>query len=600
MTATASPPSLPAEPVLPAGPREPPGSCPRFPMLAITWRQHRGGLLLAVVAAGVTAAILVSTGLLLHRAHFFGGRADWTWETGGPAYPWRHFHDAAYPWRTWNSLMRAGWAIAGVSVGVPLVCREVEDGTAAFAWTQGMPKARWLLGKLLPAAGALGLAALAFGVVYAWWFSALARAGIYAWSGFALYPPALLGWVAAGVTIGAFAGALLGRHRRALAAGLAGYWGLSELVTRLRPHYLPLVAGAARPDELVISRHAGIVLYQPADRFWLFNVIELVLLLVVCGLLAAATRWLMGGGPLPQRLRRLSVRAWPDRGLPVLADAAPRLAGIRVSWRQHRTALTAVVALLAAGIAVLAVTGLRVHGQLAGPHDVGHPLRVFDWTQDLGATQTPVLNFVPFILGIGLGVPLVRGELQRRTAAFAWTQGMSRGRWLTGQLAGAALVLTAAAVAFGLVVWWWAAPLAGNGLAYGMFMAYPPALAGWTLLSLSVAVYFGVRARTAGGATRDAVLVLAGLAAVSYYFRGYLLPVATSVASAPRLMPSIPFSANLITYRTVTVHGQSLTEALYQPLSRFWALQFADCAVLLALALLAAAASIRAVRRADC
>ena len=173
----------------PASTRESYWGRDRFPMLAITLRQHGNGLRLAVLAACITAAILVGTGLLLHSAHFFGGRADWTWETGGPAYPWRHINDVAYPWRTWNGLMRTGWAIVSVCAGVPLVCREVEDGTGAFAWTQGIPKTRWLLGKLLPVAGLLGLTAAAFGVLYAWWFSALGRAGIYAWSGFALYPP---------------------------------------------------------------------------------------------------------------------------------------------------------------------------------------------------------------------------------------------------------------------------------------------------------------------------------------------------------------------------------------------------------------------------
>jgi hypothetical protein len=599
MTATASSPAPPAPPARPAGPREPAGGRDRFPMLAITLRQHGNGLRLAVLAACITAAILVGTGLLLHSAHFFGGRADWTWETGGPAYPWRHINDVAYPWRTWNGLMRIGWAIVSVCAGVPLVCREVEDGTGVFAWTQGIPKTRWLLGKLLPVAGLLGLTAAAFGVLYAWWFSALGRAGIYAWSGFALYSPALLGWVAAGVTLGALAGALLGRYRRALIAGLAGYWGLSELVTRLRPHYLPLLAGAARPAELVISRQAGVVKYQPADRFWLFQVIELGLLLAVCVMLVAAAVWLLGGGPLPARLRRLSVRAWPGRGLPALPAARPRLAGIRVAWRQHRVALAAVAVLLAAGTAVLAITGLRMHGQLAGPYFRGHPHRVLDWTSDLAASTT-VLSIVPFILGAGLGVPLAGRELQRRTAAFAWTQGVRRARWLTGQLAGLALILTTAAIAFGLVIWWWAAPFAGNGLAYSMFMLYPPALAGWTLLSLNVAVYFSIRVRGAGPAIRPTVVVLAVLAILSSWFRDYLLPAATSLASAPRLTPGIPLSADRITYRTVMLHGQSLTEAVYQPLSRFWALQFADCAVLLALALLAAAASIWAIRRADC
>jgi ABC-type transport system involved in multi-copper enzyme maturation permease subunit len=516
------------------------------------------------------------------------GRVSMGYLVGAPAYPWHHPSILPYNWRTWNSLLRVLWAVLSVSAGVPLVCREIERGTVAFAWTQGIPKSRWLLGKLLTVAGVLGLAAAAFGVLYGWWFDVLARAGIGAWSGFALYAPALVGWTLAGVTLGACAGALLRQDGRAFAAGLPGYWGLAWAVSKLRAHYLPLLTGPARTSSLVVGRHAGLASYQPAGRFWLFEFMELALLLGVCALLIAGTIRLLGDSPF----RRFAVMRGRDlaaRRMP--AERRPRAPMVRAAWRLHRGGLLAVFALLG-GIAVaLVVTGVRLHGEPGLPGQA--EVRSQEFARDYGL----LLDLVPFVLGACLGAPLVAREMSRGTARFAWTQGIGRARWLGGQLTGVGLALAAATISFGLVFQWWAAPLARGGLAFSSFVAYAPALTGWTLLSLAVGVLCGVICRQPGGAALLTATILAVLAGISYLWRGYLLPTMTSVAPTPQTMPTIPVGASLITYRSMPGQGLQLVEAVYQPFSRFWALQFADRAVTLGLAVLLGAASLWLVRR---
>src|SRR5574340_701891 len=47
--------------------------------------------------------------------------------------------------------------IAGLLLGVPLVGREIEWGTAPLAWTLGRSRRRWLLARAVPLGIALGL-----------------------------------------------------------------------------------------------------------------------------------------------------------------------------------------------------------------------------------------------------------------------------------------------------------------------------------------------------------------------------------------------------------------------------------------------------------
>src|SRR5258708_8302272 len=99
--------------------------------------------------------------------------------------------------------------LAALSVGVQLVSQDAEDGTAAFAWTQGYGKNRWLLGKLAAAAGVLVPAAAGLGLVFGWWYRLYVPVtGYYRLHAFALYAPAQAGWTLARLTLGMAVGAV--------------------------------------------------------------------------------------------------------------------------------------------------------------------------------------------------------------------------------------------------------------------------------------------------------------------------------------------------------------------------------------------------------
>jgi hypothetical protein len=129
-----------------------------------------------------------------------------------------------------------------------------------------------------------------------------------------------------------------------------------------------------------------------------------------------------------------------------------------VTWRQYRYQGALAVALLAALAAVLLVTGLHLaqvwHSALAGC--------LKDNSCGSLSLQSPALttlvvatSAVPLLPGLFWGAPAVAHELETGTNQFAWTQSITRRRWLavrTGWLLLAAAVLAGALAA--LVTWW--------------------------------------------------------------------------------------------------------------------------------------------------
>lgn len=137
---------------------------------------------------------------------------------------------------------------------------------------------------------------------------------------------------------------------------------------------------------------------------------------------------------------------------------------IWVAWRQFRTQALVTLGLLAAFAALVLVTGLHlrdVYGSLGGVHcrtrnDCtalgGHDKAVADL---LG----PALVAIPALLGMFWGAPLVARELESGTWRLAWTQSVTRRRWLSVRVA---LVGVAALAVAGVASWligWWFAPL---------------------------------------------------------------------------------------------------------------------------------------------
>lgn len=133
-------------------------------------------------------------------------------------------------------------------------------------------------------------------------------------------------------------------------------------------------------------------------------------------------------------------------------------------WRQYRLQAAAAAVLLAGFAAVMVVSGLQMASQwhtMLGTctTSVGHSSCE---GASLGGTighDFEVLSvMVPAVLGIFFGAPLVAHELESGTSQYAWTQTVTRARWLTVK---AGWLLLAAAVWGGAVaalVTWWSGP----------------------------------------------------------------------------------------------------------------------------------------------
>ena len=148
----------------------------------------------------------------------------------------------------------------------------------------------------------------------------------------------------------------------------------------------------------------------------------------------------------------------------------PELRGLPwVTWRQHRVALAGIVALLGGLGVLLLVNGLAMHsdytklglnscGNVIGPA-CQEPFTVFHRRYGTWVSYLPrIMEFIPALIGVFLGAPLVARELESGTFRFAWTQGRSRVQWIATKLALLATLVTILALAFSFLFSWWYQP----------------------------------------------------------------------------------------------------------------------------------------------
>ncbi|MFC7484993.1 transporter [Luedemannella flava] len=214
----------------------------------------------------------------------------------------------------------------GAFLGAPMLARELESGTWQLAWTQSVPRARWLAVKLA-ALGALTVALnAAFAALVGWYRQPFDLFGRFLIDGFDVSGIAPLGYGLFAFALATAAGALLRRSLPALGAALVVFVAVRVAVAGwVRPHYrapvtlvedIPAGSGEVRTGTAdlrdgIISqgvvdpagRHlsdlegamvqhkamaAGLdpttvlhdegyhrwVTYQPTGRFWSFQLIE--------------------------------------------------------------------------------------------------------------------------------------------------------------------------------------------------------------------------------------------------------------------------------------------------------------------------------------
>jgi hypothetical protein len=238
----------------------------------------------------------------------------------------------------------------------------------------------------------------------------------------------------------------------------------------------------------------------------------------------------------------------------------------------------------------------------------------------------PWISIVPGLLGVFVGAPLIAREIEDGTWRLAWSQSVTKGRWLRGQMLGGAVVIVAGSAALTGILMWWLGPLdAINGrFVNNGFDTYGIVPGTWSLLAFAIGVLAGVLVRRVVPAM---AATLAGYLAIrlpiEYVARphylapltlwgappGYSLPAAdweltqeTVVPNSHQVLSASQFDqlqhvargagtpaghsygaelSNLNNYLASHGYAQMFT---YQPASRFWVFQGIEAAICLVLA----------------
>jgi hypothetical protein len=321
---------------------------------------------------------------------------------------------------------------------------------------------------------------------------------------------------------------------------------------------------------------------------------------------------------------------------------------IRLTLRQFRTQAWLAIAALAAITITFAVTRASLARMYSASGIAGcqargdcgrlaaaftSQIRADSAYPVLYATGVVVLYLVPAIIGMFWGAPLITRELEDRTYRLAWTQSVTRTRWLAVKLGLLGLTAMAFTGLFSLIITWWASPLdqaAGLGSPILSNRMMPLLFAGHGIVPIGCAAFAFALGATAGaliGRTVPAMAVtIVIFAAVQLimpnFVRPHLIPPAhTTVAVNPGYanwvrdgnglritgLATIPgawvLSASGHVYTSPATHtlrtcynGPTSTPACgsafaklhpqmlvtYQPASRFWALQWYETGIFLA------------------
>jgi hypothetical protein len=213
-------------------------------------------------------------------------------------------------------------------------------------------------------------------------------------------------------------------------------------------------------------------------------------------------------------------------------------------WRQYRLQWAIALALLAAFAAVELIDGFHMASQwhtllttcpAATAAQAGPPCLGGKIVSVIGNDFRILSVMVPAILGIFWGAPLIAHEMEAGTTTFAWTQGITRTRWLVAKVG---ILLLSAAVWAGAVsalVTWWSGPQnaqTANAFQPNYFDTQGTVPIGYAVFAMALGITAGVLFRR----TLPAIAVtLGGFIGVRLWFdasiRPHLMTPVTTITS---------------------------------------------------------------------
>jgi ABC-2 family transporter protein len=269
---------------------------------------------------------------------------------------------------------------------------------------------------------------------------------------------------------------------------------------------------------------------------------------------------------------------------------------IWLTWRQSR--VSAGVAAATLGLAAIALA-------VAHPGSAGY----FSRHHLLGFFST-FLVAVPALLGAFWGAPLIAGELESGTYRLAWTQSVTRTRWLAVKLTLIGIAAVAITELLSLMLTWWSTPADNqNRFSPSMFAERGIAPMGYAAFGFALGVTAGLLIRRTLPAMAT---TLAGFLVVRLAVQNWLRPhfaTPQKLSKALTLQNGLPLHANpggwTISNQFVNAAGHVVNSIdcggnarqnpfciasyhqvlTYQPASRYWTFQSYELAVFTGLAL---------------
>lgn len=290
---------------------------------------------------------------------------------------------------------------------------------------------------------------------------------------------------------------------------------------------------------------------------------------------------------------------------------------IWLSWRQQRTETVITAALLALLAAALIPAGIHL-ADLFAQQDVARcigqqtpacSLTIETFNSHVGFVRGLVLggwlNLIPGLIGVALAAPLLL-DLESGTIRLAWTQSVTRKRWLATKLAlpvGAAL---AAAVGFSALFTWYQVPvdrIYGHWDEFGFEGIVP---LGYTVFAFALTLGIGVLWRRSAAAmvVGFGAYVAARLFVQSWLRQRFVTPLSATwgqhsfgpktthawvLVEGPSDKAGHLFGGSSLVLQAcakpgpngdkgldptcMARHGAGFTHLLYQPASRFWEIQ---------------------------
>jgi hypothetical protein len=329
-------------------------------------------------------------------------------------------------------------------------------------------------------------------------------------------------------------------------------------------------------------------------------------------------------------------------------------------WRQHRNQASLAAAALAAFAVLLLVTGRQMASQYQSARAACAPSHACGNLVNSLSLGSPVLSLlvtltllVPCLLGVFWGGPLVARELETGTSQFAWTQSITRRRWLTAKVGWALLAAAAWGGAVSALVTWWSSPLNAlnqQNFTPGQFDTQGIVPVGYALFAVALGIAAGALVRRTLPALAITIGVFAALRiAIAAYVRPHYMTALTvlykfgdlrprpagsywvisrglvgpgghvlggpahggpgvvrqgiaingvSISNVPSACRARVFQSPLKTMSCLTAHGYRAS-ITYQPGSRYWAFQGIETGIFAALAAALIAVTVLVVLRRD-